>query len=351
MSSNFYILFCPICLSSTFQNQPHQLYFPVCCYIPIFDRSLFSFHIQALVLSIFTTMDPQASLVPTVHTPAAPLPAGAQVDLHPEPSANALSKRPASTSGASNDGRQQRPRPAPGSAAGPIHQSPMTESPGTADEARDFIRQTIRQIILEDAGQAASSSFPQALPVLPTQPPAPRAGPPQAKAPGPSPAPTGGSAAASPSSLDALLLSLQPAGAPQGIIPAPSAVDVQGACPTIIDTRHNFQSVKGLFRPELQPIMQSLDFLRERLTVQPESKDALKILETLIADTTKQSLLEQTVGFNPETGRYISSIQDASKYLAAHGAAGISIGDMKEAHALNTVVERMCKPPGSVRSP
>ena len=52
------------------------------------------------------------------------------VDVHPSPSANALSKRPTSASGSAADGRQSRPR----------YQPPADETPVTADDAINLIR-------------------------------------------------------------------------------------------------------------------------------------------------------------------------------------------------------------------
>jgi hypothetical protein len=64
----------------------------------------------------------------------------------------------------------------------------------------------------------------------------------------------------------------------------------------------------------------------------------------------KQSLLETLPGFNAETRVYAGHIRDASRWVAENGEPGISINDMKEAHALNTAVERMCTGPRSQRS-
>ena len=93
--------------------------------------------------------------------------------------------------------------------------------------------------------------------------------------------------------------------------------------------------------------MQSLDHLSEYLTVHPDSHEALTMVETLIFETTKQSLLKLWSGFNRETSLYIAHPYDSSQYLTVHGALGISIADMTDAYALNTAVARMCTGPGS----
>ena len=185
-----------------------------------------------------STIPAGAVLVPAVSTP--PIPAAAlprpPVDMQPELSAHALSKRPASAAGYSQDGRQQRQRPAPGSAAGPYYQPPIADSPVTSDAARDFIRQTMRQFLLDGSFQADSVSVPLALPgfpapvlragppqaqaPIPSPAPAVRAGPPQAQDPLPSSAPAEYSVIASSSSLDELLLPFQPAGVTPVLIPA-----------------------------------------------------------------------------------------------------------------------------------
>jgi hypothetical protein len=136
------------------------------------------------------------------------------------------------------------------------------------------------------------------------------------------------------------------------LIPAPPAVDIQGARPAILDTpSYSFDAVKSLFKPEMQQIMKALDQLRGHLKVQPDSSGTLKMVQSLISDTTKQSLLETLPGFNEQTRVYAGRIRDASAWVAENGDAGISISDMKEAHALNSAVERMCTGSRSQRSP
>jgi hypothetical protein len=99
--------------------------------------------------------------------------------------------------------------------------------------------------------------------------------------------------------------------------------------------------------------MKTLDQLRGHLKAQPDDANgALKIVQSLISDTMKQSLLETLPGFNAETCVYAGHISDASRWVAENRDPGISIkdSDMKEAHTLNTAVERMCTGPRPQRS-
>ena len=80
--------------------------------------------------------------------------------------------------------------------------------------------------------------------------------------------------------------------------------------------------------------MKSLNQFRDTLVTSGDS-EPLTLVQTLIATTTKQCLLESVPGFNPETPSlaYTGPIQKTS------GGAGISIADMKDAHALHVYVQ------------
>jgi hypothetical protein len=230
--------------------------------------------------------------------------------------------------------------------SGPVYKTTTDDGPATADEARELIRQVVHQQVQQILAETPSGLSPalhhQEPPVIEHHPVA-AAHHALPVAAGPAPAPVTGS------SLEVLLCSLQPlVGVSPTLIPAPAAADIQVARPATIDTTSNsFDAAKGLFKPGMQPIMKALDQLWGHLKVQPDSNGALKIVQSLISDTMKQALLEALPAFNAETCVYggHGHIRDASRWVAENGDAGISINDMKEAHALNTAVERMCTGP------
>jgi hypothetical protein len=128
----------------------------------------------------------------------------------------------------------------------PVCQTTTDDGPATADEARELIRQVVRQQVQQIL---ARSDLPpahhhQGPPVIEHHPVA-AAHHALPVAAGPAPAPV------TSSSLEVLLSSLQPlVGASPTLIPAPAVADIQGARPATIDTTSNsFDAVKGLIKP------------------------------------------------------------------------------------------------------
>jgi hypothetical protein len=90
--------------------------------------------------------------------------------------------------------------------------------------------------------------------------------------------------------------------------------------------------------------MANLVLMREKLTGtdSPVCKETLSLVQSTIAASTKQALMESFPGYCVETSAFVSRIQEASLLV---GGEGISLTDVQDAHALNKVVSRMYATP------